>query len=56
MNTKALTLKELPEAVDAYLNLKSVGHDASRLIELIQNQTEYIQKRFWALVDAKVGA
>lgn len=54
--TSKVTLKELPELVDAYLSFKAAGDDISRLMDLVQDQTHYMEKRFWALVDAKVGA
>lgn len=57
-NTKTakVTLSELPELVDTYLTFKANGEDVSRLMNLIQDQTRYMEKRFWAIVDAKVGA
>lgn len=46
-----LTLQELPAAVDAYFDL--VGTTYFRgLMELIQAQTPYIQKRYFNMVDA----
>lgn len=60
MNAKPVTLKELPELVDTYVAFKTEGIDISRLMNLIQDQTRYIEKRFWKLADAamavKVGA
>ena len=57
-NTKTtkISLNELPELVDAYLDFKAAGADITGLMTLVQDQTPYMEKRFWALVDAKVGA
>jgi predicted Zn-dependent protease len=51
MNTKIKTT-ELPEAVQAYV---ASGYDPSAmsdLMDLLQEQTDYIQKRFWKMVDS----
>jgi len=57
--TSKVTLKELPELLDAYLSFKTAGDNFNSmrsLMNLLQEQTPFIQKRFWALVDAQVGA
>lgn len=59
MNSK-LSLKELPEAVRAFADADFDHNRMRSLMDLIQAQTPYIQKRFWKLSDAayvaKVGA
>lgn len=55
-----ISLKELPDAVAAFANA-DFDHDRMRsLMNLLEQQTPYIQKRFWKLADAayvaKVGA
>lgn len=49
--TNKLSLKELPVAVQAYFDLKDT-HVFSPLMELIQQQTPYMQKRYFNMVDA----
>lgn len=51
--TAKVTIKEMPELVDTYLSFKAEGEDYSRLLRLIEDQTAYMQARFWALVDAQ---
>jgi hypothetical protein len=62
MNSKPLTLKELPEAVTTYMEIRERLADLAwsktfereaehnhmnRLMDLMQEQTDYMQKRFW---------
>lgn len=54
--TNKITLVELPELVDAYLAQRAAGEEARGLLNLIQIQTSYMEKRFWAMVDGKRGA
>lgn len=56
MTAKPVTLKELPELVDTYVTFKTEGIDISRLMNLIQDQTRYIEKRFWKLADEALAA
>jgi hypothetical protein len=51
MNTK-LTIKELPEAVAAFAAADFDHNRMRSLMDLIQAQTPYMQKRFWKLSDA----
>lgn len=47
MNTNKMTMAELPDAVEAYANA-GFDPDAMRpLMDLLQEQTDYYQKRFW---------
>jgi hypothetical protein len=53
MYTDKMTIAELPEAVQVYA---SSGFDPNKmrpLMELIQKQTDYYQKRFWKMADAE---
>lgn len=51
MQTK-LSVKELPVAVQAYFDLYNTDR-FMQLMELIQEQTPYIQKRYFKMVDAQ---
>ena len=51
MNTNTLKIAELQEAVDFYASVDFDPNQARPLMELVQGQTEYIQKRFWKLAD-----
>lgn len=62
MSTRTISTKELPVAVQAYFDLYNTPRFAE-LMDLISEQTEYMQKRYFKLVDAerieqdaKVGA
>lgn len=50
-----LTLKELPDAVATYIWAKTNGRNTDGILDLIQQQTPFIEKRFWALVDKAVA-
>ena len=53
MNTNTIKTAELSEAVKAFA---SSGFDADEmrpLMELMERQTDYIQKRFWKMVDER---
>jgi len=54
MNTTTkMTIAELPEAVEAYA-ASGFDPDAMRnLMDLLQDQTDYYQNRFWKMVDAQ---
>lgn len=60
MNSYRITMKELPEAVAAFAAVDFDHNQMRTLMDLLQMQTPYIQKRFWKLSDeaylAKVGA
>jgi hypothetical protein len=50
---KTLKTSEIAEAVAAFA---STGFDADEmrpLMTLVENQSDYVQKRFWKLVDEK---
>jgi len=51
MQTK-ISIKELPVAVQAYFDLYNTDR-FRQLMDLIQEQTPYMQKRYFKLVDAK---
>lgn len=51
-NTK-MTIAELPEAVEAFASMDFDPNQARPLMDLIQEQTDYFQKRFWKMVDAQ---
>ena len=55
MNYEAykMTIAELPEAVAAYLQTDGTYEQNSGLMELLQRQTDYYQKRFWKMADQK---
>jgi hypothetical protein len=62
MSSRTLSIKELPVAVQAYFDLYNTPRFAE-LMDLISEQTEYMQKRYFNMVDAerierdaKVGA
>ena len=61
MQTEKMTIAELTEAVQVYVGAKKQGVEMPALMELLQKQTDYYQKRFWKLADSqlsqdKVGA
>lgn len=52
MYTDKMTMSELPEAAAVFA---ASGYDADAmrpLMDLLQKQTDYYQKRFWTLIDA----
>lgn len=52
MKNAKMTISELPEAAAMFA---ASGYDADSmrsLMDLLQDQTEYYQKRFWTLIDA----
>lgn len=53
--TEIVRLAELEELVASYLTFKRAGWDFMPIMNLIQNQTRYIQKRFWKLADAAIA-
>ena len=53
MNTNKMTIAELPEAVEAFVNSGFDADEMRTLMNLIQDQTDYYQKRFWKMVDAQ---
>lgn len=52
MITSRMKIAELNEAVQVYVNAKQLGLEMPALMELLQKQTDYYQKRFWKLADA----
>jgi hypothetical protein len=50
--TSKITLKELPDAVRAFADADFDADRMRTLMNLLQEQTPYIQKRFWKLSDA----
>jgi hypothetical protein len=52
MNTTVKTT-ELNEAVAAFADSGFDAQAMRPLMELIEGQTDYIQKRFWKMVDAQ---
>lgn len=52
MANKRMTLAELPEAVNAYLQGKAQGERMWPLMELLQKQTPAYQTKFWKLADS----
>ena len=60
MTQSKMTIAELNDAVQAYVTAKQRGNEMPALMELLQQQTDYYQKRFWKLADAaldeRVGA
>lgn len=55
MKTEKMKISELQEAVQAYVTAKQRGNEMPALMELLQKQTDYYQKRFWKLADAALG-
>jgi hypothetical protein len=55
MNRSKMTLKELPEAVGAYLDKRANGDDMTALMALLQNQTEAYQNKFWRAVEIELN-
>lgn len=55
MAQSKMTIAELNEAVQVYVNAKQLGLEMPALMELLQQQTDYYQKRFWKLADAALG-
>ena len=53
MHTNKMTIAELPEAVEAFVNSGFDADEMRTLMNLIQDQTDYYQKRFWKMVDAQ---
>jgi 6-phosphogluconate dehydrogenase len=51
MNTNTLKMAELQEAVDFYASVDFDPNQARPLMDLLQAQTDYIQKRFWKMAD-----
>jgi hypothetical protein len=51
MYTNTLKMAELQEAVDFYASVDFDPNQARPLMELLQAQTDYIQKRFWKMAD-----
>lgn len=48
-----MTIAELPEAVDAYA-ASGFDPEAMRgLMDLLEQQTDYYQKRFWKMADER---
>lgn len=50
-----MRIAELNEAVQVYVNAKQHGLEMPALMELLQRQSDYFQKRFWKLADAKLN-
>lgn len=55
MKDQKMKIAELNEAVQVYVNAKQLGLEMPALMELLQKQTDYYQKRFWKLADAQLG-
>lgn len=53
MNTTKMTIAELSEAVEAYTESGFDPNAMRPLMDLLQDQTDYYQKRFWKMVDAQ---
>ena len=53
MITDTVKMAELPELVGAYAASDFDPKQMRRLIELIERQTDYIQNRFWKMVDER---
>lgn len=51
MNTK-MTIAELTEAVQAFAAADFDAEAMRPLMDLVESQTDYYQKRFWNMVDA----
>jgi len=49
--TNKMTLSELPEAVEVYANSGFDPNAMRPLMNLLQEQTDYIQNRFWRMAD-----
>ena len=55
MKNEKMRIAELNEAVQVYVNAKQHGLEMPALMELLQCQSDYFQKRFWKLADAKLN-
>jgi hypothetical protein len=53
MYTDTVKMAELPELVGAYASSDFNPDQMRPLMDLIQRQTDYIQKRFWKMVDER---
>lgn len=51
-----LKMAELQEAVDFYASVDFDPNQARPLMELVERQTDYIQKRFWKMADEAKAA
>ena len=49
--TNTIKMAELQEAVDFYASTGFDPDQARPLMDLLQAQTDYIQKRFWKMAD-----
>lgn len=56
MPTNTLKMAELQEAVDFYASVDFDPNQARPLMELVERQTDYIQKRFWKMADEAKAA
>jgi hypothetical protein len=54
MYTDTIKTTELAEAVQAFADGGYDGQAMRPLMELLERQTDYIQKRFWKMVDQKL--
>lgn len=55
MKNEKMKISELSEAVQVYVNAKQLGLEMPALMELLQKQTDYYQKRFWKLADEQLS-
>lgn len=55
MENQKMLISELNEAVQVYVNAKQLGLEMPALMQLLQKQTDYYQKRFWKLADAELN-
>ena len=53
MKTDTIKMTELPELVSVYASSNFDPSEMRGLIELIERQTDYIQKRFWKMADER---
>jgi hypothetical protein len=53
--TTKIKMAELPEAVQVYAEAGFDPQAVRPLMDLLQEQTQYIQDRFWKMADAEFG-
>jgi hypothetical protein len=53
MKKHSLAMREVPDAVYAYLRMGEDAARASGLIDLVRSSTKSVEEKFWKLVDAK---
>lgn len=53
MKKHSLAMREVPEAVHAYLSMGNEAAHRSGLLDLVQNSVKSVEDKFWKLVEQK---